>query len=104
MSDSGSASSVYHQGGGSSSKNGRPNVSPKYPSSTLATCLTSPNRFVPVGVSGRRMSYSESPSSFHNRASRASCRYRRRSAFGFGSIMPGSLAPGTDNRTPQLHG
>jgi hypothetical protein len=45
--------------------------SPKYPSSTLARCLTNPSRLVPVGVSGRRMSYSESPSSFHSRASRA---------------------------------
>lgn len=45
------------------------------PSSTLATCLINPNRLVPVGVRGRRMSYSESPSSFHSRASRAACRY-----------------------------
>jgi hypothetical protein len=45
-----------------------------YASSTLATCLTSPSRLVPVGVSGRRMSYSESLSSFHSRASRATCR------------------------------
>ena len=36
-----------------------------------ATCLTSPSRFVPVGTIGRRMSYSESPSSFHSSASRA---------------------------------
>jgi hypothetical protein len=43
---------------GSGSGNGRPKVSPKYPASTAATCLTSPSRFVPVGVIGRRMSYS----------------------------------------------
>jgi hypothetical protein len=42
----------------------RPKTSPKYPSSTLATCLTRPSRLVPVGVSGRRASYSLSPSSF----------------------------------------
>ena len=44
---------------------GRPNTSPKYPSSTLARCLTRPSSLVPVAVSGRRMSYSDSPSSFH---------------------------------------
>jgi hypothetical protein len=38
-------------------------VSPKYPASTPPKCLTSPSRLVPVGVNGRRMSYSESPSS-----------------------------------------
>ena len=60
---------------------GRPNTSPKYSNSTLARCLTSPSRLVPVGVTGRRTSYSDSPSSFHSTASRATCRYRRRSSF-----------------------
>ncbi len=71
MSALGSASSSSH---GSGSPNGRPKQSPKYPSSTLATCLISPSRLVPVGTIGRRMLYSESPSSFHSKASRASCR------------------------------
>ncbi len=69
MSELGSSSD---QGSGSS--NGLPKVSPRYPDSTEATCLTSPSRLVPVGVIGRRMSYSPSPSSFHSRASRALCR------------------------------
>ncbi len=71
MSALGSASSSHH---GSGSSDGRPKVSPKYPSSTLARCLTRPRRLVPVGVMGRRTSYSESPSSFHSIASRADCR------------------------------
>ena len=71
MSAFGSASSAYQ---GSGSSDGRPKMSPKYPNSTLATCLTRPSRLVPVGVSGRRTSYSESPSSFHSSASRAICR------------------------------
>ena len=72
MSAFGSASSSSQ---GSASSLGRPNVSPNYPSSTLATCLTNPSRFVPLGTIGRRMSYSERPSSFHISASRAACRY-----------------------------
>jgi len=71
MSALGSASCSSH---GSRSPKGRPKQSPKYPSSTLATCLISPSRLVPVGTIGRRMLYSESPSSFHSKASRASCR------------------------------
>jgi len=50
---------------------GRPKQSPKYPNSTEARCLTRPSRLVPVAVSGRRTSYSESPSSFHSTAWRA---------------------------------
>ena len=56
------------------SGNGRLNVSPKYRASTLATCLTSPSRLVPVGTNGWRASYSDSPSSFHTSASRAAWR------------------------------
>jgi hypothetical protein len=44
------------------------------PGLDTAQCLTSPSRLVPVGVSGRRMSYSASPSSFQSTASRALCR------------------------------
>ena len=50
-------------------------------------------RRVPVGVIGRRMSYSGSPSSFHMTASRATWRYRRRSALGSDSLMADSLPP-----------
>jgi hypothetical protein len=57
---------------GNGTPDGRPNTSPKYPSSMLATCLTTPSRLVPVGTMGRRMSYSDSPSSFHSKASRPS--------------------------------
>src|SRR5580692_11351267 len=67
----GSVSSASH---GSGTPCGRPNTGPKYSSSMLAECLTSPRRLVPVGVSGRRMSYSPSPSSFHSSVSRAPCR------------------------------
>src|SRR5215207_1722196 len=89
MSALGSASSSSH---GSDSGNGRSNVAPRYPASTLATCLTSPSRLVPVGTSGRRTSYSDSPSSFHTSASRPRCRYRLRSAFRSCPATPGSLA------------
>ena len=73
---------------GSDSSNGRPNAAPKCPHSTVARCLTRPSRFVPVGTSGRRMSYSPSPSSFPSTASRASCRYRCRSVFASGLLTP----------------
>jgi hypothetical protein len=36
--------------------------------------LTTPSKFVPVGVIGRRTSYSDNPSSFQSSASRAACR------------------------------
>lgn len=42
----------------------------EYQASTIDRCLTKPRRLVPVGVSGRRMSYSDSPSSFQRSASR----------------------------------
>src|SRR5579875_974845 len=84
-------------GQGSGSGNGRPNASPKYPRSTPARCLTIPSRLVPVGVIGRRTSYSLSPSSFHSIASRASWRYRRRTALGSLSVMTASVARGTDS-------
>src|SRR4051794_25061804 len=47
----------------------------------LPTCRTSPRRLVPVGTSGLRLSYSDSPSSFQSITSRAVCRYSCRSAF-----------------------
>ena len=71
MSAFGAASSANH---GSASGEGRPKQSPRYAASTLATCLTSPSRLVPVDVRGRRASYSDNPSSFHTSASLAACR------------------------------
>jgi hypothetical protein len=71
MSELASASSSVH---GSGSGNGRSNTNPKYPDSVPAVCFTRPSRLVPVGTSGRRMSYSDSPSSFQTSASRARCR------------------------------
>ena len=59
----------------SDSSPARPNTSPKYRTCVEPLCLTRPSRFVPVGVSGLRMSYSPSPSNFHTRISRASCKY-----------------------------
>src|SRR4051794_31147514 len=47
----------------------------------LPTCRTRPRRLVPVGTSGLRLSYSDSPSSFQSITSRAVCRYSCRSAF-----------------------
>ena len=35
-----------------------------------AACFTRPSKLVAVGVNGRRMSYSPSPSSFHSSDSR----------------------------------
>lgn len=70
-SESGSASLPGTQGG-SGPPNGLSYVSPRYTASAPVMCLTSPSRLVPVGVIGRRMSYSDSPSSFQSRVSRAS--------------------------------
>lgn len=50
---------------------GRLNDSPSNRYSTPAKCLTRPRRFVPVGVMGRRMSYSLNPSSLDNRVALA---------------------------------
>ena len=58
-----------HQG--RSSANGRSKVLPKYQASTMDRCFTNPSRLVPVGVTGRRTSYSDNPSSFQTIASLA---------------------------------
>src|SRR5699024_3232906 len=76
MSTLSGCSCATSQAGGSG--NGRSNTSPKYSASPAATCLTRPSRLVPVGVSGRRRSYSPRPSSFQSRASCSSSRYRVR--------------------------
>src|SRR5215472_2435414 len=47
---------------------GRLNDSPRYPYSSPAKCFTKPSRLVPVGVIGRRRSYSFRPSSLDNKA------------------------------------
>jgi hypothetical protein len=44
----------------------------EYRASVIERCLIRPRRLVPVAVSGRRMSYSVSPSSFHTMVSRIS--------------------------------
>ena len=56
---------------GSDTSAARPNTIPKYLSCVPAECLTRPSRLVPVAVSGLRMSYSPSPSSFQTNVSRA---------------------------------
>jgi hypothetical protein len=60
-------------------------------------CLTKPRRFVPVGVSGRRMSYSDSPSSFESIASRADRRLLRK--LDFASAYAGSWSGHGPDRT-----
>src|ERR1700679_2063711 len=79
------ASSSTQRGTGSG--NGRPKISPKYQASEVVRCLTRPRRLVPVGVSGRRTSYSDSPSSFHSSASRIQRRSPCRYSFAISSIM-----------------
>src|SRR5580698_3907538 len=79
------AASSSHRGSGSG--NGRPKTSPKYLASQVAECLTKPRRLVPVAVMGRRMSYSESPSSFQTSASRIQRRSSWRYPFANSSIM-----------------
>src|ERR1700683_868360 len=99
--DSSGAANISDCGSDSSqaswSGQGRPKTSPKYPISPQATCLSRPSRLVPVGTRGRRMSYSDRPSSFHSRASRPRCRYWRRSALQSASVMPGCYAGATTN-------
>jgi hypothetical protein len=99
MSAFASESSANHDGG---SLNGRPKVSPKYPNSTRAKCLTSPSRFVPVGTIGRRMPYPDRPSSFHSTASRPACKYRWRSAFGSGAVTGRQYLTGRFDPTSNL--
>ena len=62
----------------------------------LARCLTSPSRLVPVGVIGRRASYSLRPSTFQTIASRADCRYSM--SVSLGSVIASSSPRRTDAR------
>ena len=91
-----------HRGRGSG--NGRSNTSPKYRASQVALCLTSPSRFVPVTVNGRRTSYSDSPSSFQTRASRTHRKWSWRWAFATSSITAASLPPGHSTPPVRPHG
>src|ERR1039458_6385098 len=63
-------------------------MSPKYRASVLDKCLTSPRRFVPVDVRGRRTSYSDRPSSFQSMTSRTS----RRSLWRYSLAKASSIA------------
>src|SRR6266536_4117508 len=72
--------------GGKGSGYGRSKTSPRYRDSVCVRCLTRPRRLVPVAVRGRRMSYSDSPWSFHNITSRASRRSLCRYSFAKSSI------------------
>src|ERR1700722_3629381 len=78
----------------------RPKLSPKYRASTIDRCLTRPRRFVPVGVSGRRMSYSQSPSSFESIASRTDRRLLCR--LDFASAYSGSWCGHGPDRTSRF--
>src|SRR5882757_10042477 len=86
---------------GSGSGNGRPKTSPKYLDSESDWCLTRPRRLVPVVVRGRRMSYSESPSSFQSITLRISRRSLCRYSFAKSSIMGTSLPCATGSACGQ---
>src|SRR5580658_8556860 len=60
---------------------GRLNDSPRYSYSSPARCFTRPSRFVPVGVIGRRRSYSVRLSSLDNSTARLACSFRCNSCF-----------------------
>src|SRR5215469_4288890 len=60
---------------------GWPNDSPRYPYSSPARCFTKPSRFVPVGVIGRRRSYSLRLSSLDNSTTRLAWSLRCSSSF-----------------------
>lgn len=64
--------SMSHRG--NDSGKGRPKTKPKYLASQIAKCLIRPRRLVPVIVSGRRASYSESPSTLSSIDCRTSLR------------------------------
>src|SRR5579859_5330688 len=79
---------------GTVSGNGRSNTSPKYLAPEYDRCLMSPRRLVPDAVSGRRMSYSERPSSFQRIESRFQCRSSCRYSFANSSITGHEPATG----------
>src|SRR5688572_28406172 len=65
-----------------------------------ATCLTRPRRLVPVGVMGRRRSYSPSPTIFHSRPSRQlRSSWCRRALM---SVMPAIVPAGCDDLVAAL--
>ena len=77
---------------GSGSGYGRPTISPRYRASDSVRCFTRPSRLVPVLVSGRRTSYSDSPSSLTSSDSRAQRRLSWRYSLANSSITRASVA------------
>src|SRR6266568_9121423 len=67
---------------------GRPNDSPRYPYSSPAKCFTRPSRLVPVGVIGRRRSYSLRLSSLDNSTARLAWSLRCSSSFRSDTALP----------------
>ena len=74
---------------------GRPRDSPRYAYSSPARCFTRPSRFVPVGVIGRRRSYSPRSSSLDSNTALPAWSLRCSSSFR--SAMATGISPGTDN-------
>src|SRR5258708_20411652 len=72
---------------------GRLNDSPRYPYSSPAKCFTRPSRFVPVGVIGRRRSYSLRLSTLDNSAARLAWSLRCSSSFTSDRVLPSPLYP-----------
>src|SRR5579862_9038339 len=72
---------------------GYPKHSPRYRYSSPARCFTRPSRFVPVGVSGRRRSYSLRSSSLDSTTARLAWSLRCSSALRSGTA-PSSQAAG----------
>src|SRR5438874_431663 len=83
---------------------GRPNDAPRYPYSSPARCFTRPSRFVPVGVIGRRRSYSLRSSSLDSSAARLACSLRSSSSFRSDTALLSPLVaepvPGTAKHRP----
>src|SRR5260370_20912553 len=72
---------------------GRPNDSPSNPYSSPARCFTRPSRFVAVGVSGRRRSYSLRCSTLDSSAARLAWSLRCSSCFTSDTTLPSPGLP-----------
>src|SRR5918995_2930098 len=70
---------------------GRSNDSPREPYSTPVRCFTRPSRFVPVGVIGRRISYSLKPSNFDSTTARPACSFRCNSLLRSDTVAPSDM-------------
>src|SRR5215472_1604866 len=83
---------------------GWPNDSPRYPYSSPAKCFTKPSRFVPVGVIGRRRSYSLRLSTLDNSTARLAwslrCNSSLRSDTALTSPLTENPHQGTANHPP----